>query len=55
MARINAPWTKEQVENLHEFQTCGYAHEFQCHFNTAMHPTENGWICGNFWEPCREG
>lgn len=41
-------WTKEEIKNLNEFQTCGYFHPFTCGNENCRHDlvaTENGWIC----------
>jgi len=48
----NAPWTKDEVLSLMDFQA-GYFHEFTCPSrsdanhggNGALVPTVRGWIC----------
>jgi hypothetical protein len=56
MNKIEAPWTKEQVEGLNRFQEEGWMHPFTCGSGnrTDEHhldgegklvATENGWIC----------
>lgn len=41
--RIHAPWDPEQVENLEEYQNCGYCHEFTGN-GCALIPTSDGWV-----------
>jgi ubiquitin C-terminal hydrolase len=45
----HAPWTKEQVDKLNEFQQCGWVHPFTC-ANDHGEPKdlvarEDGWHC----------
>lgn len=42
MERINAPFTKEQVERLNEYQTKGRFHPFTCIGQMKEQENENG-------------
>lgn len=48
LARVDAPWTDEQVRDLNEFQACGYVHPFTCdgdHPDRTLVATPEGWKC----------
>lgn len=45
MGKALAPWTDEQVRALHDWQDCGWVHEFTCRDGHKLVPTRNGWIC----------
>jgi len=46
---IKAPFTKDQVKNLNEFQSIGFMHPFTCgndhSGDNLLVATENGWVC----------
>lgn len=45
MSQIKAPFTKEQIENLKEWQTCGMCHPYTCCDHIVMKVKEEGLYC----------
>ena len=47
MQKVEAPWTKEQVDALNGYQNLGYTHEFtcSCKSRTTLVATTEGWTC----------
>lgn len=45
--KIKAPFTKEQVMFMSQWQNCGYVHPFTCGNGCSadLIPTVRGWIC----------
>lgn len=50
MDKVLAPWTEQEVENLHRYQVAGNFHPFTCggtrhRYTTELVPTVQGWEC----------
>lgn len=46
--KIEAPWTKQQVEGLQRYQENDFYHEYTCggeDCGSTLVPTINGWVC----------
>jgi len=44
MNQIKAPWTREQVYSLNEYQKSGMFHEYTAEDGTVLIATEAGWV-----------
>lgn len=48
MEHSKAPWTKDQISCLNQWQSCGFFHPFTCgnpNCRAELVATEKGWKC----------